>query len=156
MARRLQAEIKQNKPFACLEEEAYLNLLRTADALFRDEEALLKPLDLSPPQYNVLRILRGAGSYGLACREVGERLLTRDPDITRLMDRLEHRGLVRRTREQKDRRVITTRITEEGLGLLKQLDRPIAELHRRQLGHLGSKRLQALVELLESARVKSD
>src|SRR5207247_9359475 len=70
----------------------------------RGEEALLKPLDLSPPQYNVLRILRGAGSYGLACREVGERLLTRDPDITRLMDRLEHRGLVRRTREQKDRK----------------------------------------------------
>jgi MarR family transcriptional regulator, organic hydroperoxide resistance regulator len=155
MVRRLQAEIKQRKPFGSLEEEAYLNLLRTADALFRGEEALLKPLDLSPPQYNVLRILRGAGADGLACKEIADRMLTRDPDVTRLLDRLEQRGLAVRAREQRDRRVITARITEAGSRVLKQLDRPILELQRQQLGHLGKKRLEALVLLLESAREKA-
>jgi len=155
MARRLQAEIKQKRPFGSLEEEAYLNLLRTADALFRGEEALLKPLDLSPPQYNVLRILRGAGAEGLACTEIADRMLTRDPDVTRLLDRLERRGLAARVREHRDRRVITARITEEGLRVLEQLDRPIVALQRQQLGHLGRKRLESLVELLESARAKT-
>jgi DNA-binding MarR family transcriptional regulator len=155
MARRLQAEIKQRRPFGSLEEEAYLNLLRTTDLLFRGEEALLKPLNLSPPQYNVLRILRGAGSDGLACREITDRMLTRDPDVTRLLDRLEKRGLAVRTREHRDRRVITTRITEEGLRMLKQLDQPILQLQRRQLGHLGRKQLRLLVKVLESAREKA-
>jgi DNA-binding MarR family transcriptional regulator len=142
MARRLQAEIKQRRPFGSLEEEAYLNLLRTTDLLFRGEEALLKPLNLSPPQYNVLRILRGAGSDGLACREITDRMLTRDPDVTRLLDRLEKRGLA-------------VRITEEGLRMLKQLDQPILQLQRRQLGHLGRKQLRFLVKVLESARERA-
>src|SRR5919108_1101542 len=106
MARRLRMEIHQTKPFASLEEEAFLNLQRTADALLHGLEAALKPAGLSPSQYNVLRILRGAEAEGLACREVGERMVTRDPDITRLLDRLEARGLVMRARDREDRRVI--------------------------------------------------
>src|SRR3972149_8309817 len=89
MAGRLQAEIKQKKPFRTLEQEAFLNLLRTTDALLRGQAKVLKSVGLSHPQYNVLRILRGAGPHGLACREVCERLITRDPDVTRLLDRLE-------------------------------------------------------------------
>jgi DNA-binding MarR family transcriptional regulator len=152
MTGRLRAEIKQRKPFQTAQQEAFLNLLRTADALMRGEVEVLKPAGLSPAQYNVLRILRGAGARGLACREVGERMVTRDPDITRLLDRLEERGLVRRSREREDRRVITTRITEEGLDLLKKLDGPVARLHEQQLGHLGAKRLRSLIALLEVAR----
>ncbi len=153
--RRLQAEIKQNKPFQSLEQEAYLNLLRTADALFRREEELLKRVDLSPPQYNVLRILRGAEPEGLACRDIGERMLTRDPDITRLLDRLEQRKLVKRARARKDRRVIITRITPPGLLLLNQLDVPIRSLSQETLSHLGKQRLKTLVGLLEVARSKT-
>ena len=152
--RRLQAEIKQGKPFQSLEQEAYLNLLRTADALFRREEELMRTVDLSPVQYNVLRILRGAEPKGLACRDIGERLLTRDPDITRLLDRLEQRKLVKRARTTRDRRVITTRITSHGLQLLDRLESPVLSLSQKMLGHLGKQRLQELVELLEVAREK--
>ncbi|MBI3695976.1 MAG: MarR family transcriptional regulator [Acidobacteria bacterium] len=141
MAAKIQAEV-----------EAFLNLQRTADVLLRGIEAVLKPFGFSPTQYNVLRILRGAGPEGLACRHIGDRMLTRDPDITRLLDRLEARKLVSRTREQKDRRVLTTRVTEAGLEILKQLDAPIAQAHRKQLGHLGEARLRTLSSLLELAR----
>ncbi len=155
MTAQLQAEIKQRKPFANLEEEAFLNLLRTADVLTQGLEKVLKSHGLSPTQYNVLRILRGSGPGGRSCREVGERMLTRDPDITRLLDRLEARGLVTRTRERQDRRVITTRVTKPGLALLGRLDGPAAAWHRERLGRLGAKRLKALIELLEAARVTS-
>lgn len=154
MTGRLKAEIKQRKRFSSQEEEAFLNLLRTADALVRGLEATLKQFGLSHTQYNVLRILRGAASEGLSCREIGERMLTRDPDMTRLLDRLEAHSLVRRARENKDRRVITTRITKKGIDVLKELDAPIARLHQEQLGHLGEKRLIALVKLLETSRMK--
>ncbi|MBI3670357.1 MAG: MarR family transcriptional regulator [Acidobacteria bacterium] len=126
--------------------------MRTTDALLREVEETLKPAGLSHTQYNVLRILRGAGPQGLACREIGERMLTRDPDITRLLDRLEAHGLVTRQRERTDRRVVNTRITPQGLRILEKLDEPIAELHRRQLRHLRAPRLQSLVRLLEQAR----
>jgi DNA-binding MarR family transcriptional regulator len=152
MARRLQAEIKQTQPFASLEQEAFLNLQRTADALMHGLEAALKPVGLSPSQYNVLRILRGAGTEGLACRDVAERMVTRDPDITRLLDRLEARGLVVRARDREDRRVITVRITPGGLRLLQELEVSVAELPRQQLGHLGEQRLRTLIELLQVAR----
>ncbi len=155
MVAKLQAEIKQRKPFTSLEQEAFLNLLRTADVLTQGLERVLKPYELSPTQYNVLRILRGAGPGGRSCREVAERMLTRDPDITRLLDRLEARGLVARARELRDRRVITTRVTRRGLALLARLDGPAAAWHRVRLGRLGAKRLRALVELLEAARVTS-
>jgi DNA-binding MarR family transcriptional regulator len=134
------------------EERVFVSLLRTADALSRAGEVLLKPYGLSVTQYNVLRILRGAGDDGLACSEVGERLISRDPDITRLLDRMESRGLIARARESQDRRVVKTRITEAGLRLLKELDGPVQELHRRQLRHLSARQIQQLSNLLERAR----
>jgi DNA-binding MarR family transcriptional regulator len=152
MARDLQSEIKQKKPFQVREEELFLNLVRTADLLQRKGAELFKSADLSPNQYNVLRILRGAGAEGLACGEVGDRMVTRDPDITRLLDRLEKRDLVRRAREKGDRRVVTARITAAGLELLRKLDEPVAEWHRTQLGHLDPKQQETLIRLLETAR----
>jgi DNA-binding MarR family transcriptional regulator len=152
MAKRLRDEIRQHKRFESLEEEAVLNVLRTADVLLQRITAVLKPFKLSHSQYNVLRILRGAGAEGLACRAIGERMITRDPDITRLLDRLETRGLLTRTRDQKDRRVITARITPEGQRLLEELDQPIAEVDRQPLQHLGEQQLRTLIELLELAR----
>ena len=133
------------------EEIAFLELLRTCDLLSRRLASVLKKADLSPNQYNVLRILRGAPE-GLACGEIAGRMITRDPDVTRLLDRLEKRGLIARCRESKDRRMVLTRITEEGLRALAELDQPIQDVHRQQLGHLGGNRLGALSELLQLAR----
>src|SRR5256886_6213573 len=116
----------------CPEEAAFLDLLRTCDLLSRGPAQVLKTEDLSATQYNVLRILRGAPE-GLPCGEIGSRMITRDPDITRLLDRLEKRHLVSRSRDSMDRRTVLTRITAEGLKLLSQLDGPIQETHRRQL-----------------------
>jgi DNA-binding MarR family transcriptional regulator len=155
MTGRAQKAIKQGKPFHRLEDDAFVNIQRTADALMQGVAAALKPMALSPTQYNVLRILRGAEPVGLACREIANRMITRDPDITRLLDRLEGRGLVARSRAQEDRRVITTRITEKGLRLLKDLDEPIAAVHVKQLGPLGDEKLRSLIELLEAARTKT-
>jgi DNA-binding MarR family transcriptional regulator len=137
---------------SALEARVFVSLLCTADALARGAEALLKPFRLSGTQYNILRILRGAGEKGLACREVGCKLISRDPDITRLLDRMESRGLIVRAREAQDRRVVKTRITAEGLRLLGELDKPVHELHRRQLRHLPAKRLRQLLDLLDRAR----
>ena len=142
------------KPSRRAEDEAFVNLQRTADALMQGVAAALKPMGLSPTQYNVLRILRGAEPNGLACREIADRMITRDPDITRLLDRLEDRALVARSRDRADRRVITSRITAKGLHLLKDLDGPIAALHVAQLGHLGDQKLRSLIDLLEAARSK--
>ena len=117
---------------------------------------MLKPYGLSPTQYNALRILRGAGAEGRACTEIAERMINRDPDITRLLDRLERRGLVARCREGRDRRVITARITTAGLGLLEGLDLAIDEFNRRMLGPLGERQLQTLLNLLEAAREQTN
>ncbi|HLJ87023.1 MAG TPA: MarR family transcriptional regulator [Candidatus Angelobacter sp.] len=133
------------------EEEAYLDLLRTTDMLSRGLVSILKPEDISSTQYNVLRILRGSPD-GLPCGEIANRMITRDPDITRLLDRMEKRGLIARSRETKDRRMVLARITSEGLKLLARLDKPVEEAHHRQLGHLGRERLRALTELLLAAR----
>jgi MarR family transcriptional regulator, organic hydroperoxide resistance regulator len=156
MAGRLQTEIKQEKPFESLEQEALLNILRTADAVLQRIATVLKPYKLSHSQYNVLRILRGAGDEGLACREIAARMITRDPDITRLLDRLEARGLVSRTRHEKDRRVVMVRITSEALRVLAQLDALIEEVGRRQLKHIGAQRLRTLISFLELARDKGE
>jgi len=134
-----------------VEEAAFLELLRTTDMLSRGMVQVLKAEDLSATQYNVLRILRGAPE-GLACGEIARRMITRDPDITRLLDRLEKRGLIARCRETKDRRMVLTRITPDGLKLLAGLDEPVQEGHRKQLGHLGRQRLRELMELLQEAR----
>ncbi len=152
MSAKLRDEIKQGRPFANPEQEAFLNLQRTADALMRGMEEMLKPSGLTQTQYNVLRILRGAGTEGLLCRQVSERMVTRDPDVTRMLDRLESRGLVTRARDRRDRRSITVRITPAGSRLVSELDAPVAALHRRQLSHLGEKNLVRLTALLEGVR----
>jgi DNA-binding MarR family transcriptional regulator len=142
--------IARRRP-ACPEEDAFLDLLRTCDLLSRAPAQLLKAEDLSSTQYNVLRILRGTPE-GLPCGEIASRMITRDPDITRLLDRLEKRGLISRCRETKDRRMVMVRITAQGLKILANLDEPVRESHRRQLGHLGKGRLQELAELLGQVR----
>jgi len=152
VVRGLQAEIRQNKPFSSAAEEAYLNLLRTADALVRSEIEFLRRFDLSPSQYNALRILRGAGADGVTCGEMSQRLLTRDPDVTRLVDRLERRHLIQRARTESDRRVVRTKITQSGLVLLSQIDKPVRAWIHGQLGHLTDAQLRTLIELLECAR----
>lgn len=134
----------------------FVSLLHTADTLTRGAEALLKPTGLSGAQYNILRILRGAGDCGLACREIGCRLISRDPDLTRLLDRMESRGLIARAREIKDRRVVKTRITAEGLRILRDLDEPVRELHQRQMGSLTAKQLGQLSALLEQLRASAE
>jgi DNA-binding MarR family transcriptional regulator len=140
----------QRRRTGCLEEAAFLDLLRATDMLSRGLIPVLKTEDLSMTQYNVLRILRGA-IEGLPCGEIANRMITRDPDITRLLDRLERRGLIARSRETRDRRMVTARITPPGLKLLARLDEPVQEAHRRQLGHLGRERLRALTELLHAS-----
>jgi len=139
------------QPAACSEEAAFLELLRTTDMLSRGLVPLLKRESLSATQYNVLRILRGAGK-ALPCGEVASRMITRDPDVTRLLDRLEKRRLISRSRETKDRRTVLVRLTAQGLKLLARLDEPVQQAHRDQLGHLGQKRLRALSDLLRAAR----
>lgn len=136
------------------EEAAFVDLLRTTDMLSRGLIKVLKTEDLSATQYNVLRILRGAPE-GLPCGEIASRMITRDPDVTRLLDRLEKRKVISRCRETKDRRTVMTRITPEGLKLLARLDEPVQAAHRQQLGHLGRERLRALTGLLWAARAQA-
>ncbi len=135
----------------CPEEILYLEIIRTADLLSRPVSQLLKAEDLSPAGYNVLRILRGAPD-GLTCGEIANRMVTRDPDITRLLDRLEKRALISRARDKVDRRVVLTRIESAGLDLLARLDEPVRHKHASQLGHLGADRLRTLSHLLEACR----
>ena len=152
MPGRILDEIKQSRPIPTLEEEAFLNVQRTANVLLQDFAELLKGHNLTPTQYNVLRILRGAGGEGLTAGDVGERMITRDPDVTRLLDRLETRGLAARSRCTEDRRVVWTRITAAGLAAIAPLDQAVDEIHQRRLAHLGPERLSSLIELLEAAR----
>jgi len=152
---KLQDEIKQTKPFESPEDEAFVSVLRTAGAFQWREAELLKPYEITLPQYNVLRILRGAEPEGLICREISERMITRDPDVTKLLDRLEARGLVSRERQEKDRRVIVARVTPEGLRLVGEIDGPVLKLTEELLGHLGERKLGTLIRLLEEAREKA-
>lgn len=149
---RLQKEIKQTKPFSSLEEEVILNLARTNEYLGSRAAEVFKRADLTGTQYNALRILRGAGPDGLSCREIGERMVTTVPDVTRLLDRLEARGLISRERPPHNRRQVITRVTEAGLRLLAELDEPVSESHRRLAGHLGERQLKTLNRLLEALR----
>jgi DNA-binding MarR family transcriptional regulator len=148
---RLARALKQTRPFQGPEHEVFLAIQRVASELAQGVGEILRPAGVSGAQYNVLRILRGAGKDGLPCGEVGERLIARDPDMTRLLDRMQRQGLVSRSRAETDRRIVTTRITAKGLELVGQLDAPVSELHRRQLGHLGAARLRELAGLLQSA-----
>lgn len=137
----------------CAEEAVFVELLRTTDMLSRGLVGILKSDDLSSTQYNVLRILRGAPE-GLLCGEIASRMITRDPDVTRLLDRLEKRGLISRCRDDNDRRTVMARITSEGLKVLTRLDEPVLAAHRKQLGHLGKERLRDLADLLRIARAE--
>ena len=143
----------QKRALGSREEAAFLDLLRTCDLLSRGPAQLLKAEELSSTQYNVLRILRGS-PRGLACGEIASRMITRDPDITRLLDRMEKRGLISRSRDHKDRRTVIGKITAGGLALLARLDGPMQEAHRKQLGHLGTNQLTILTELLAAARAR--
>jgi DNA-binding MarR family transcriptional regulator len=152
VAGKLQQEIHQTKAIRLLEEEAALNVVRTADVLMLAVGEALKPHLLSATQYNVLRILRGAGKDGASCKDIGNRMVARDPDITRLMDRLEQRGLLTRDRAREDRRIVTHRLSEAGLELVNALDGPIETVHRRTLGRMKAQKLRDLVGLLEEIR----
>lgn len=131
------------------EDRAFVALQRAADKLAVQAEQLLKSNGLTGAQYNVLRILRGAEPDGLPCSSVGERMISHDPDMTRLLDRMEKRSLITRQRQSDDRRVVKARITSGGLELLKRLDPPVRELHKRQFAHMGHARVKTLADLLD-------
>lgn len=152
MAGRLAREIQQTRPFRLVEEEALLNLGRTYEFLQQRIGEVFKPYQISATQYNLLRILRGAGDEGVTCSQASERMVTMDPDITRLLDRLEARNLIYRERSKEDRRVVVTRITADGLELLATLDAPVEAALREYLGPLGQERLSKLIEFLEELR----
>lgn len=148
MGRSLKSAIKQTKPFKSLREELMLTLVRTAAEFEHQMAQDFKPFNLTTTQYNVLRILRGAGADGLCRNEVGERLVRQVPDVTRLLDRMEEAGLIARERGGADRRYVTTRLTAQGLTLVNKLDAEIATMHERQLGHLSEKQMRELIALL--------
>lgn len=152
MPGQLKTEIKQQRTFSKPQEEVLLSILRTADQLALPLHGVLRKVHLSFSQYNVLRILRGAGKEGLPCGEISERMIRRDPDLTRLLDRLESRELVGRSRGTTDRRVVQATITTNGLALLESLDDPIEATLDKTLSHMTRKRLNLLCELLEEAR----
>ena len=151
---KLAAELKQNQPFVSLEEETFINVIRTAEKLNRKYAVFLKSYNLTTSQYNVLRILRGAREKGLICREIGERMISFDPDVTKLLDHLEARGLATRERQEKDRRIISVKISGEGLALLGEIDEPLNDFTKNLLGHLNKQQLKTLNSLAEAAREK--
>ena len=148
----LQRDLQQSVPFASIHAEALLNLLRTADHLQRKLRLTLKPHGITDTQYNVLRILRGAGAQPLPCSDIGERLISQVPDITRLLDRMERNGLIRRDRDLKDRRIVLSRITPAGLAKLKELTGILDRCVETMLEHLSRKELFQMISLLEDAR----
>src|SRR5688500_4868968 len=145
----LRDEIKQTKPFTSLEQEAQLSVIRTGAVLMDEVEQFLRPYEITATQYNVLRILRGAEPNGLCRNELRDRMLTRMPDMTRLLDRMEESGLVDRERQSHDRRMVRTRISSSGLKLLADLDGVTQEEEKRRFGHLNEQQLRTLIELLE-------
>ena len=154
MVTTLRDEIKQTKPFTSLAQEAQLSVIRTG-ALFMDEiEQFLKPYGITATQYNVLRILRGSEPNGLCRNELRDRMLTRMPDMTRLLDRLEEAGLVARERQDEDRRMVRSRISSAGIELLADLDNVTQGEEKRRFGHLNDQQLRTLIDLLALARSK--
>jgi DNA-binding MarR family transcriptional regulator len=148
----LQQELGKRNAFDCPEQEACLNLVRTQDHLQAEFARLFEGTGISGPQYNVLRILRGHGGEGVPTSVITGQMVTRMPDVTRLVDRLEQAGLAERRRTAADRRVVLVRITRAGLDLLSRLDRPVLDLHRRLLGHFSRRELDQLNALLVKAR----
>jgi DNA-binding MarR family transcriptional regulator len=156
VAGKLRQEIQQRKPFRSLQEEVVLNMLRTADQLAVPLNEILREAHLSLSQYNILRILRGSAGEGLACGEIAGRMVRRDPDLTRLLDRLEARGLVSRARGTADRRVVRATLTAEGARLLDSLDEPVQQTMKTALAHLPAQKLRLLSALLEEARANTE
>jgi DNA-binding MarR family transcriptional regulator len=150
----LQAELKQNKPFKSLQEEALLSITRTAAVIEHAVAQALRPHGITPTQYNVLRILRGAGQDGLCRQEVGERLVRRVPDVTRLLDRMEDSSLIARRRGEDDRRYVATYITTTGLSLLATIDKQICSIHEQQIGHVDARSLKVLIDVLAKVRAR--
>jgi DNA-binding MarR family transcriptional regulator len=144
-------EIHQGKPFAAIEEELLVSLLRTTDVLQERFGQILRPFNISMTQYNVLRILRGAEPTGRTCGEIGERMIAREPDVTRLLERMEKAGLVRRTRDSQDRRVVVTRITASGLKLLDEMEPRLRELDGL-LKPMGERKIETMLKLLDEVR----
>jgi DNA-binding MarR family transcriptional regulator len=152
MPSQLQGEIKQNKPFSRRSAEAILSILRTAAVLDHQLNEALKPHGITGTQYNVLRILRGAGAQGLCGREVAERLVAKVPDVPRLLDRLEAMKLISRERDPNDRRHVTARITRDGLQLLERVLPDLAVIERSRMGRLSQVALQRLIDGLAAIR----
>ena len=148
----IREELKQTKPFFSIAQEAFLSIQRTADVLSQKFEQFLKPWGVSGTQYNVLRILRGAGSEGLRCGEIGERMVAHDPDITRLLDRMEKAGWIERARDTRDRRVVLTHINRRGLELLKEIDKPIENFTTELGNHIAERRFRELIDVLDEIR----
>ena len=148
----LKLEILQEPPFASLEEEALLNLLRASDCLSRALHLKTRQWGISSTQYNVLRILRGAHPSGLTCSAIGSRMITAEPDITRLLARLKALKLIRQQRDSEDRRVLWTCISPTGLKLLQEMDPVIQAVPKELLGRLSQPELTELIRLLELAR----
>ena len=148
----LKAEIEQSIPFSTPWEEALLNLLRTADRFSHAMQCIIRPWGVTATQYNVLRILRGAGPDGLTCSEIGSRMLTADPDITRLLRRLKALKVIRQHRDRGDRRIVRTVISESGSKLLGEMDPVVKRAPELLLGHLSSGEIGELTRLLEKAR----
>jgi DNA-binding MarR family transcriptional regulator len=152
MTRSLQDELRQNKPFKSLEEEALLSIVRTSAVLMDEFERLLRPYGITATQYNVLRILRGSEPHGLSRNELRDRMLTRMPDVTRLLDRMEDAGSVQRVRGEEDRRLVTTRITPSALELLAKLDPIVAADQKRRFRGASERDLRSLIYLLATLR----
>jgi DNA-binding MarR family transcriptional regulator len=151
----LRNELRMKKPFSSREEEAVLSLQRTHGVVLGPVHRFLKSSGLSQPLYNILRILRGQGGEALACSQIGERMVTREPDVTRLLDRLVRDGLVERRRSDEDRRVVLVSITRAGLDLLAGMDQTMVDLHKEILGHLTAGEIKELTRLLTKARQSS-
>jgi DNA-binding MarR family transcriptional regulator len=151
----LKLEIEQQRAFSSAEEEALLNLLRTSDSLQRVLQRTVRRFGITSTQYNVLRILRGAQPRGLTCAAIGSRMITAEPDITRLLTRLKTLKLIRQHRDRNDRRVVWTQISEGGLDLLKSMDPLVQKLPKDLIGHLSASEVAELIRLLELARQKS-
>jgi DNA-binding MarR family transcriptional regulator len=144
----LENEIKQTRPFANLREETAVNLRRSSSAWEVTFDRLLEPYDITGTQYNVLRILRGAGPDGLCRQEIRDRLVHRMPDATRLLDRMEDAGLITRRRSDVDRRMVNTALTEKGRTLVDSLDGPVSTIHAEKSAHMSDAQLHTLNELL--------
>jgi len=148
----LKVEISQGRPFASLEEEALLNLMRTSDSLNRAFQLKIRGWTVTSTQYNVLRILRGAQPEGLTCSAIGDRMITAEPDITRLLGRLKALKLIEQRRDRNDRRVLWTFISATGLKMLDEMEPMILKVPRELLGHMDEAQLSELIRLLEIAR----